>query len=157
MTIEVSIVTPTFAKDRINDIKQLLDSVAVQNHGNVEMFLIVERSPDLSTSICQYIQEKNYSGIAVTCNNGPAGVSSARNSVLQETKGEIVAFVDDDAVLSCNWVEELVKTFKEDDSIIGVTGPIFPLWQNVDGSWFPQEFYWIFSCTYDKFPEKIEV
>jgi len=157
MKTRVSIITPAFTIDRINDIKQLLDSVAAQSSQNLEMIIVVEKPPELAKSILQYIREKNYSGITVTCNNGPGSASAARNMGIRLAKGDIFAFVDDDAVLSSDWVEEITRTFDEDESVIGVTGPIFPLWQNAGMTWFPQEFYWIFSCTHDLHPEKIEV
>ena len=40
----------------------------------------------------------------------------------------------------------MVKAY-EDNSIIGVTGPAFPLWEDESMSWFPEELYWIISCT----------
>jgi GT2 family glycosyltransferase len=40
----------------------------------------------------------------------------------------------------------MVKIY-QDDSIIGVTGPAFPLWEDETMAWFPEEFYWIISCT----------
>ena len=79
-------------------------------------------------------------------NNGEPGLSEARNVGIKEAKGDIVAFVDDDVVLFPEWAEEMVKPY-DDDSVIGVTGPAFPLWEDESMSWFPEEFYWIISCT----------
>ena len=39
-----------------------------------------------------------------------------------------------------------MKTY-EDDSIIGATGPILPLWQDEPEDWFPNELSWILSCA----------
>jgi glycosyltransferase involved in cell wall biosynthesis len=60
--------------------------------------------------------------------------------------GDIIGFVDDDVVLFPDWAEEMVKTYKH-DSIIGVTGPAFPLWEDKSMSWLPEEFHWIISCS----------
>jgi len=81
----------------------------------------------------------------------------ARNLAIRQVKSDIVAFIDDDALPFPDWAEEIVKTYAEDNSIIGVTGPIFPLWGQESLGWFPREFYWIFSCTYRDIPEKTEV
>ena len=50
-----------------------------------------------------------------------------------------------------------MKTYAQDSSVIGVTGPILPLWEQESMSWFPRELYWIFSCTYWDMAEKTEV
>jgi GT2 family glycosyltransferase len=79
-------------------------------------------------------------------NDGELGASAARNLSIKQARGDIIAFVDDDVLLFPDWAEEMIKTY-EDASIIGVTGPAFPLWQDKPVSWFPEEFYWIIGCT----------
>ncbi len=32
-------------------------------------------------------------------------------------------------------------------SVVGVTGPVFPLWEDESMSWFPDEFSWIWGGT----------
>ena len=64
--------------------------------------------------------------------------------------GSIIAFIDDDALPFPEWLQEIVQTFAQDDSVIGVTGPSYPLWEDESMSWFPEEFYWIYSCMSDK-------
>ena len=145
---KISLITTSYTMDRLNDIIELLDSVSVQTYQNIETVFIAERSPELADSIQGYISEKGYSNMQVLYNEGEWGVSSARNLAIGPVKGDIIAFVDDDALLFPDWAEETVKTYAEDSSVIGVTGPIFPLWERDSTSWFPQEFYWIFSCTY---------
>jgi glycosyltransferase involved in cell wall biosynthesis len=143
--------------DRLNDTIQLLDSVAVQSDRNFKLFIVVERSAELERKIINYINDKQYQNMQVLYNQGPEGLSSARNLAIQQSQGDILAFVDDDAVVDKNWVHEIIKTYEEDDSVIGVTGPIIPLWEVASMSWFPPEFYWIFSCTHNDFEEKVEV
>lgn len=40
----------------------------------------------------------------------------------------------------------MVKTYS-DSSIIGVTGPAFPLWKDKYMMWLPEEFFFLISCT----------
>jgi GT2 family glycosyltransferase len=65
---------------------------------------------------------------------------------IKEAKGDIIAFVDDDVVLSPDWAEEMINAYQR-DSVIGVTGPALPLWEDESMSWLPEELYWIISCT----------
>jgi glycosyltransferase involved in cell wall biosynthesis len=54
------------------------------------------------------------------------GVSAARNSGVRSSLGELIAFIDDDAVADAGWVSALAGEF-EDPSISGIAGRIVPL------------------------------
>jgi glycosyltransferase involved in cell wall biosynthesis len=79
-------------------------------------------------------------------NEGQHGLCEARNVGILASKGEIVAFADDDVVLSAEWAEELMKTFR-DESIVAVTGSASPLFLDPSDNWFPKELDWLLSCT----------
>jgi len=143
--------------DRFRDITELLDIIQSQTYRNIEAIFVAERSPELAKSIRDYAQEKAYANVLVLYNEGEWGVSSARNLGIRQASGKILAFVDDDALLFPDWAEETSKAYTEDNSIIGLTGPIIPLWEDDSMSWFPREFYWIFSCTYWDWARPTEV
>ena len=154
---KISIITPSYTMDRFKDITELLDSIQAQNYKNIETIIVAERSPELAESIKNYTQRKGYSNTIVLFNQGEWGLSSARNLGIGQASGEIIAFVDDDALLLPGWAEETARAYAEDSSIIGFTGPILPLWEDEVMNWFPREFYWIFSCTYWDWTEPTEV
>jgi cellulose synthase/poly-beta-1,6-N-acetylglucosamine synthase-like glycosyltransferase len=54
------------------------------------------------------------------------GLNSARNRALSEAAGEVVAFIDDDAVADRNWLRALVMPF-HDPQVQCVTGLTMPL------------------------------
>jgi glycosyltransferase involved in cell wall biosynthesis len=143
--------------DRLKDIIELLDSIHAQAYKNIDVLVVTERSQELTDSIKTYIKEKGYSNIKVLYNEGEWGSYPSRNLGIEQARGEIIAFIDDDALPFPNWAEETAKTYAEDSSIVGLTGPILPLWEQDSMAWFPQEFYWIFSCTYWDWAEKTEV
>ena len=154
---KISIIVTSYTMNRLRDIIDLLESIQAQTYHNIETVIVIERSPELADSIKQHIAEKDYPNMRVLFNQGQWGVSSARNLGVENVEADIIAFVDDDALLFPNWAEDTVKTYAEDSSIIGATGPIMPLWEHKSMSWFPQEFYWIFSCTHLDTEEKTEV
>jgi glycosyltransferase involved in cell wall biosynthesis len=153
---QVSIITTSYTLDRLQDVIELLDSIQAQTYKNIETLIVTERSPKLAGSIKKYIADEGYLHMQVLYNEGEWGASAARNLAIGQAKGDIVALVDDDALLFPDWAEETVKTYAEDGSLIGVTGPILPLWEEPAG-WFPRELYWIFSCTYWDMTDKTEV
>ena len=154
---QISIITPSYTTKRLKDIIELLDSIQAQTYKNIEVLIIAERSQELAGTIKGYVEEKSYSNVRVLYNEEEWGVSSARNLAIEQAKGEIIAFVDDDALLLPGWAKETAKAYAEDSSIIGVAGPILPQWEQDSMSWFPRELYWIFSCTYWDWAEKTEV
>jgi len=66
-------------------------------------------------------------------------LACVRDKGWREAKGEIVAFVDDDVVVSSNWAKSVLEIFARNPNIAGVSGPtIVPkeLLQNRDVFWF---------------------
>jgi len=153
----ISIITPFYTMDRFKDITELLDSIQAQSYKNIEAIIVAERSPELADSIANYTQEKGYSNTIVLYNQGKWGSYPSRNLGISKAGGEIIAFIDDDALPFPDWAEQTARAYAEDSSIIGLTGPILPLWEDESMAWFPREFYWIFSCTYWGWTEPTEV
>ncbi len=142
--LSVIITSPTV--ERLKDITELLDSIQAQTYENIETIFVAELSQELYEQVDKYVKEKAGNNMQVIFNEGEPGLSAARNLGIKHARGDIICFIDDDAVAFAEWAEEMTKTYK-DESIIGVTGSAFPLWEDESMKWFPKEFYWIFSCT----------
>jgi glycosyltransferase involved in cell wall biosynthesis len=54
------------------------------------------------------------------------GLDFARNRAIAEAKGEILAFVDDDAVIDRGWLRGLRKALSENPEAAAITGPVLP-------------------------------
>jgi glycosyltransferase involved in cell wall biosynthesis len=81
------------------------------------------------------------------------GLLESRNKGVEMANGDVVAFIDDDAVAEKNWIEELVKMYKM--GAIAAGGKIVPFWVAKKPIWLPEEFYWMIGATYLGFPEKV--
>jgi glucosyl-dolichyl phosphate glucuronosyltransferase len=64
-----------------------------------------------------------------------SGLSTARNRAIHEAKGEIIAFIDDDALVCSDYIEALSSTFSRYQDAISVCGRVvlqpskpFPAW-----------------------------
>ena len=79
------------------------------------------------------------------------GAGSTRNTALGYASGEIVAFLDDDAEATSEWLEQLVKPY-EDPNVVAVGGAPLPRYQTARPRWFPNEFDWVFGCAYAGMP-----
>ena len=66
-------------------------------------------------------------------------------------RGDIVAFLDDDAVADANWLKFFMDSYS-DPAVAGVGGLTLPSWGTAQPSWFPTEFYWVVGCSYVGMP-----
>lgn len=92
-------------------------------------------------------------------NIGDKGLAHGRNIGLLHSKADIVAYLDDDAVPSKNWINRLCMLFEKDKELAGVFGNIKPLFIDNSGTCnkVPREVYWLFSCTSSYMPNKPEI
>lgn len=141
-----SIIITSYTTERLKDVFELLDGVKAQTYPNIETIFVAERSTELYEQVKARNKGKNIPNMKILFNEGEPGLSAARNLGIKEATGDIIGFVDDDVLLFDDWAEEMVRSY-EDESIIGVTGPAFPLWEGESLSWLPEEFHWIIGST----------
>ena len=68
------------------------------------------------------------------------GLSVARNTALRECKAPVIAYLDDDAVASPGWIDEIQRVFQSLGPTLGcVGGPIDPIWEQPRPEWLPDE------------------
>ena len=68
------------------------------------------------------------------------GISSARNRGAQEARGEYIAYIDDDAIASENWLREIINSFENTEPKPACcVGKVELQWEQGRSKWFPQE------------------
>jgi hypothetical protein len=73
-----------------------------------DIFQLVAQMPDI-----RYVQEPR------------PGLSVARNTGIRQSKGDIIAFTDDDVTVHPNWIARLQQSFP-DPQVMAVTGLVLP-------------------------------
>ena len=61
-------------------------------------------------------------------------ISTARNACLDHAKGNLVAFIDDDEIVSPNWLIELYRTMR-DENLQVVFGPVWVIYPDDTPEW----------------------
>ena len=142
----ISLVITSYTTERLDDIYQLLESIKKQTYPDMETIFVVERSQGLRDKLDDFIKEHQIEKMRILFSKEKLGLSMSRNLGIENAEGDIIAFVDDDVVLFPDWAEEMAGTY-QDNAVIGVTGPGYPVWEDSKMSWLPDEFQWIVSCT----------
>ena len=130
-----------------NHVLRCIESVKEQTLQPHEIILVLDPNEELVKFYTLNLND----GVKILVSK-EYGLSNARNTGIRNCEGEIVVFIDDDAIASKNWLETLVKNYN-DPNVIGVGGFVKPIWQYKRPMWFPEELYWIIGCSYLGLPE----
>lgn len=120
--MRISVVVCT--KDRHSDLKECLLSLARQDFSDFEV-IVVDGGTDQRTRTLvesfgfRYLEQKKHTKITNV-------TGAARNVGIRNSVGEIVAFIDDDAVATSCWVSSLHNAYAQ-HGVAGVGGPVMPL------------------------------
>ena len=139
---DISVIICAYTEERWNDLVAAVESVQQQTLPPSEIIVVVDHNPGLVKRTREYMP-----GVVVVENIEARGLSGARNSGIAATKSEIIAFLDDDAVATPNWLRLLSEGFA-DPRVLGIGGAVIPRWLSHKPAWFPAEFHWVVGCSY---------
>ena len=112
----ISIVVPVYNVTPY--LKLCLESIVNQTYPYFEVLLINDGSRDNSKDICLEFVESDNRFKYIEQDN--AGLSSARNTGILNSKGEFITFINGDDFIDNNYLEELYHTALKNDSEIVV-------------------------------------
>lgn len=151
----ISVVICVYTEDRWEDILAAVSSVRAQSRPAAETLLVVDHNPALYERLVREFKESRGprdQHVRVLANAGPRGLSAGRNTGIAAARGEIVAFLDDDAVAERDWLRHFAAGYA-DPRVMAVGGRTMPAWASGRRpAWFPEEFDWVVGCTYRGIP-----
>jgi len=103
--MKVSVVVATHAMARFDEFREAVESVLDQTHDETEVIVVVDGDEAVYDRALALFGDAE--GVRLYCNDGNRGVSATRTRGAELASGEIVAFIDDDAVADPEWVAEL--------------------------------------------------
>ena len=142
----VSVIVCAYTEKRWEDLRAGMAALAAQTLAPAEVLLVVDHAEDLLRRA-----RDAFGWVRVVANSGPPGLSAARNTGVAAARGEILAFVDDDALPARDWLERLVEPYADPD-VVAVGGSAEPVWPAGRPGWFPPEFDWVVGCSYRGMP-----
>jgi GT2 family glycosyltransferase len=145
----LSVVICAYALERWPDLLRAYASIEVQTVRPLETIVVIDHNEHLLRHARLEFEGKN--DVIVLENAGEAGLSEARNTGTAAASGDVVAFIDDDAIADPDWLERLRAAYAG-SSALGVGGLIEPVWLAGRPATFPPEFDWVVGCTYRGHP-----
>lgn len=101
----ISVIVPVYNAEKW--LQDALTSLQIQTYGNFEAILVNDGSTDRSALICEQMRNKDLRFRIVNQPNG--GLSAARNTGINQAKGEWVTFLDADDMLPPDALEVMMS------------------------------------------------
>lgn len=146
----ISVVICAFTEERLEVLGEALDSLRAQTRPPHEIVLVIDHAPALLAEV-----RERWPDVTIVPNREKQGLSGARNTGVAEAGGEVVAFLDDDAIAEPDWLERLAAAYA-DPAVLGAGGTVRPRWLEGKPGWFPPEFDWVVGCTHSGMPRELE-
>jgi GT2 family glycosyltransferase len=140
-----TVVICAYTTKRWTQVQAAVESVARQSP-DVQIVIVVDHN-DALLDLC----ERRWPEHRVVANRFGQGLSGARNTGLSEATGDIIAFLDDDAIADAGWLDALTAGFA-DETVGGVGGRVLPAWAGPPPAWLPEAFWWVVGCSYAGLP-----
>ncbi|HEX7474645.1 MAG TPA: glycosyltransferase family 2 protein [Dehalococcoidales bacterium] len=144
----VSIIVCTHLPDNYSNLVKAVESLLEQTHREKEIIVVIDGNPELYERVsADYRSQEEIIPVLLKENSG---VSAARNAGIRVAKGDIIAFLDDDAFAEKDWLKQLISTYQRLDAI-AVGGKILPTWIKGRPNYFPEELDWLVGVTDEVF------
>ena len=108
----VSVVIPCYSMARWDFLLRSVASVRAQTAALMETIVVVDHNPELLARVTREIPN-----VVAIPNGGKQGVSGGRNTGAKASRGELVAFLDDDVVAPADWLSGLAAHLRDPDVV----------------------------------------
>jgi hypothetical protein len=123
-----------------------IDAVLAQDPPPVQVMVVVDHNEQLRQRLVNA-----FPNLLVVSSTERRGLSGARNTGIAHATGDVIAFLDDDAVPTDGWLAAVTAAYA-DDRVIGTGGIAAPCWEDRRPPWMPDEFLWTVGCSYRGLP-----
>ena len=137
-----------YTEQRWDDILAAVTSVRGQSRPAHEVIVVVDHNP----ALLRRLEAELGGAVQLVPNREQRGLSGGKNTGVAAATGDVVAFLDDDAIAERDWLRYLADSYAG-DAVAGVGGLTLPRWDAARPGWFPREFDWVVGCNYLGMPE----
>jgi glycosyltransferase involved in cell wall biosynthesis len=148
--MQVSVVICTHTMDRYDALAEAATSVLRGSYEDVELVLVSDGNEAVAERMRADFGERE--DVVVHCLPENSGLLAARNAGAAHASGDVVAFLDDDALADEQWLARLVAAYEAGDHV-AVGGKMVPAWVAGEPAFLPAEFHWLIGVTHRGFRE----
>ncbi len=136
MSIQISVIIPTY--NRLNHLEDTIDSLCKQVYPArlFEVLIIDSGTRGIENLSEKYMPHTNIRFIF----DAERGASIQRNIGIEASKGDYLAFIDDDAIANPNWLQSFAEVFSQKEFGV-LAGKILPLWTASAKDWHKKSAY----------------
>lgn len=116
--LKISVVICTYNRDEY--LERTLNNLNNINYDDFEVIVVNGPSIDRTSEILQ-----EYITRIKIVSNSKANLSVSRNMGIRASSGDVVAFIDDDAIPEANWLDQISEVYKEGETVGGVGGRVY--------------------------------
>lgn len=158
--MRISVVVCSHTEDRYPSLCETIESVLEQTYENHELIVVSDGSPTVARRARTNYEEND---VRVHLQETNRGLLATRNAGAELAEGDVVAFLDDDAVAHEDWLAELAATYhiygdeqEHDPEPLAVGGKMTPRWVSGKPEYLPEEFYWLVGVTHRGFGQGMD-
>lgn len=125
----ISVIICTYNREKY--IRPLLESLAANDlpKSEYEILLVDNNCQDNTRAVCGLFA-KDHPGLTFRYVTEPEqGLSAARNKGIREAHGDILLYVDDDALVDPHYLKDYASFFEKHTAVMAAGGPIIPLYE----------------------------
>lgn len=145
---QVSVVVPT--RNRARQVTALLECLAVQSGAGEVSWetILVDDGGEESARIAveQYLSTWNASPVRLHVVERRGGVSRARNSGVDLSRGDVIAFLDDDILVDRNFLRETARVHAAHPEILVLNGKL----QKLRDDYYSRFWHHHYSAVFDR-------
>ena len=127
----------------LDDVLAAIESVQRQDAPVSEIIVVIDHNREL----LERIVGAGLPNVLAVENRFARGLSGARNTGIELARGDLIVFLDDDALADPGCLR-LLTAACQDPAVIGAVAQISPVWPGSTPRWFPGEFLWVVGCSY---------
>jgi len=145
---DVTVVVCAYTMARWGDLVDAVAGIAAQTVRADQVLVVIDHDDELLARA-----RDGLDGVEVVASTRLRGLSGARNTAIELARGEVVAFLDDDAVPRRDWLARMLAPY-DDPDVLAVGGnarPVFPGGRRPDQ--LAVELDWVIGCAYRGLPE----
>lgn len=148
--MRVSVVLCTHTLDRYDAFAEAAESVLAQTYDDTELVLVSDGNEAVAERFRAEYGDRD--DVVTHCNDENVGLLQSRNNGAMAATGDVVAFIDDDAIAEPDWIAELVEAYECKDAF-AAGGKMTPAWVASRPTFLPNEFYWLVGVTHRGFAD----